>query len=1856
MTIFGRSKKQAIARGVAGAAAAACFAAAPALANPVGGQVAAGSATITAPSATDLQILQSSPTVIINWSQFNIGAGETTRFVQPDAHALAVNRVGGQDPSRILGSLQSNGRVMLINGNGVVFGAGAQVNTSSFIATTADAADADLMSGKANFSTGAGAGMIDNAGAITAAPGGLVALIAPAVNNSGVITARLGSVVLGAASKFTLDFTGDGLISFPADADVLARAVDSSGNPVAALIANQGVIQGGHILLSAHAGQDLIARTVSLGGTVIATDARQDGGDVILEGAQGAVDVGGDIQAAGKAGGSVSALGKNILLDGQIDVSGSDGSGGTVSLDAAHRVIATQPSSITANGTVSGGVITVSGGYDANGGLFSSAGWTATASIGVGGSVGVQGGGVDLYGAALDVSGGIGGGRIAIGGGLTGDLVVAPSTRLIADATLAGDGGTISLLSQTSTVAYGVYSARGGALGGDGGQVEASSLGAVTMGASIDTGAPVGHAGTLLLDPRNLVIDDTLGQFPQYDLPDPDPAPGNTFGIQTLVLDNGNVAIASPQDNFAGTGAGTVYLFNKNSGALISSLTGSGAGDQAGSQGFVKLANDNYLIVSAQWNSWRGAVTWASASAGVSGAISSANSLVGNTANDAVGASGYVGVFPSVYGAVVADGNVFALPNGNYVIDTPSWNNGAATLAGAVTLGNGSTGTSGVISAATSLVGTSTNDQVGYEGILLLKGPNASDFVVMSRYWNNVGAGATNAGAATWINGSVGLTGPVSAANSLVGTHADDMVGARAAAVPLPVLALSNGDYVIGSPHWSDGVSLQVGAATWGDGSAGVVGPITSSNSLVGSTANDQIARDDIYETALGDYVVASSNWNTTRGAVTWARGDGSTVGVVTAANSLVGDHVDQFVGSGIEFGAGASVVALPSGNYVVISSSWSPGGFNGNGAVTWASKDGSTVGAVSSANSLVGGSLDDQIGSGGVTVLTNGNYVVNSPEANLVDGQGAVTWGNGATGMSGVVSSSNSLVGGTNVGTTGWDTDHILALPDGDYLVANPNWNYRTGAVTLGNGSVGTAGVISSANSLTGSTSTLTAGSDGDQVGLSLTLLPNGNVVVDSPYWNNGAAVDAGAVTVVDPSGPVTGVVTAANSLVGTKPFDEVGFGDSITVLTNGNFVVGSPYWSNNGVIAGAATWANKDGSTVGPVSIANSVVGSTLNDQVGAYVQALANGNYVLTTYQWSNGGNDSVGAVTWGNGNGGTVGVISAANSLIGASANDYVGSVSTIGNDYLVTSPYWNNGRGAVTFGNGAVGTTGVVSAANSVIGATPGAILSWTAPVATGSGDFVVANSGDGGGRVVVGFSDLSQITFARAASLDLAITATSLANILNGGTNVTVQANNDITLGTALTVNNPLGNGGNLTLQAGRSILLNANITTDNGALTLLANAPLSAGVIDAQRLAGLATIAMGTGTVIDTGSGALTISLSGDATKTNHAAGGITLGTIDPSSILIEDLAGGDITLNGALTATGSGSSIVIGTSGNFINNVGAGALDPGPGRYVIYSQSPLTDVLGGLTGSPYYNTPYDPAHPGVLAASGDRFAYVLAPSLTVTVNGSRVYGDTTATPGYSIAGLVGSDAAANAISGAAVISSAATVSSPVGSYALTAAIGTLTSDYNYGFTLSNGALSITPAALTVSVNNAARAYGDANPAFSALITGFKLSDTASLVSGLTFATSAAASSNAGAYAITASGGTVAGGNYTIAAYHPGVLTITPAVLVDGGGSSTGGGSGGGKATPHYGRYAAMPFRMADESANFVPCFCPSHEDGENPFACFTLQGRCVRPCDCLCAAFPGGKRPSPDALAMVCLERALQAARRQLAADASP
>jgi CHAT domain-containing protein len=344
------------------------------------------------------------------------------------------------------------------------------------------------------------------------------------------------------------------------------------------------------------------------------------------------------------------------------------------------------------------------------------------------------------------------------------------------------------------------------------------------------------------------------------------------------------------------------------------------------------------------------------------------------------------------------------------------------------------------------------------------------------------------------------------------------------------------------------------------------------------------------------------------------------------------------------------------------------------------------------------------------------------------------------------------------------------------------------------------------------------------------------------------------------------------------------------VTALTNGNYVVSSPDWDGN---RGAVTW--RDGTIPTgnqQVNETNSLVGTQANDEIGSGgVTALTNGNYVVSSPNWD--GNR--GAVTWrddtiptGNQQ------VDESNSLVGTQANDQVGSSGVVelnNSNYVVSSPNWNNNRGAVTWVDGSTGQawdgTNSISDQNSITGRQPNSGLGTVVndPV---NQTFWVQFANEGNGRVTVGVP--TDLTFANLPGASVTFSPSFLQRTLNTGTAVVLQANNDITLDNPLIINNPSGNGGNLTFQAGRSIFINENITTDNGDLNLIANETLANGVVDSQRDSGKADIVLANGIELDTGEGDINITLNTGEGLTHNQSGTITLdGNINANHLAIE-------------------------------------------------------------------------------------------------------------------------------------------------------------------------------------------------------------------------------------------------------------------------------------------------------------------------------------------------------------------------------
>ena len=267
----------------------------PVAAGPEGGTVVGGAATIQGQGGPAVNVNQSSSNAIINWNTFNIGAKESVNFNQPSSSSVALNRVtGGLGPSQILGTLTANGRIFLINRDGILFGKGAVINTAGFLATTNDIKNSDFMAGRMNFNIpGRPDASIVNRGRITATSGGFAALVAPGVRNSGTITAELGTVALASGNSFTLDMYGDKLITLAVGDHIASKVINvATGRPLKSLVSNtgKGVISanGGRVELTAAAARTVVDSVINTRGIIRADSIGSRDGMIVLAAATGA--------------------------------------------------------------------------------------------------------------------------------------------------------------------------------------------------------------------------------------------------------------------------------------------------------------------------------------------------------------------------------------------------------------------------------------------------------------------------------------------------------------------------------------------------------------------------------------------------------------------------------------------------------------------------------------------------------------------------------------------------------------------------------------------------------------------------------------------------------------------------------------------------------------------------------------------------------------------------------------------------------------------------------------------------------------------------------------------------------------------------------------------------------------------------------------------------------------------------------------------------------------------------------------------------------------------------------------------------------------------------------------------------------------------------------------------------------------------------------------------------------------------------------------------------------------------------------------------------------------------------------
>jgi len=386
---------------------------------PQGGQVVEGNATVTTPSGTTLNITQDSLRAIIDWKDFSIGAGGRVDVHQPGAAAALLNRVTGGNLSLIDGQLNANGKVYLINPQGITVGPNGVIDTAAFVGSTLNTSNSAFMAGGAlGFAGDAAAGVI-NLGTITTSSGDVV-IIAPRIANQGRIEAPAGTAALLSGREVVYAPTGPGSL-------VIKAPVSSEG---AAAIDNAGSIRAAEVVLKAAGSPYALA--VNNGGAISATTVTHSGGRIILDGGRGNTTNSGSLTATGAAGGAIDVLGANIeLTGGVLDASGAAG-GGEIRIGGGFR--GQDASVANAATTTVGADVAIRANATANGDGGSVVAWSDGTTI-FRGSIEARGGSTGGNGGQAEVSGHeltyLGRTDLSAPAGTTGTLLLDPGSLVI---------------------------------------------------------------------------------------------------------------------------------------------------------------------------------------------------------------------------------------------------------------------------------------------------------------------------------------------------------------------------------------------------------------------------------------------------------------------------------------------------------------------------------------------------------------------------------------------------------------------------------------------------------------------------------------------------------------------------------------------------------------------------------------------------------------------------------------------------------------------------------------------------------------------------------------------------------------------------------------------------------------------------------------------------------------------------------------------------------------------------------------------------------------------------------------------------------------------------------------------------------------------------------------------------------------------------------------------------------------------------------------------------------------------------------------------------------------------------------
>jgi filamentous hemagglutinin family protein len=556
-------------------------------------------------------------------------------------------------------------------------------------------------------------------------------------------------------------------------------------------------------------------------------------------------------------------------------------------------------------------------------------------------------------------------------------------------------------------------------------------------------------------------------------------------------------------------------------------------------------------------------------------------------------------------------------------------------------------------------------------------------------------------------------------------------------------------------------------------------------------------------------------------------------------------------------------------------------------------------------------------------------------------------------------------------------------------------------------------------------------------------------------------------------------------------------------------------------GTLAGLSMGTISNVSAVGAVTASVSSAGGLVGQSGGS----IANSSAAVTVTSTAVSGSSMGGLVGWNNG-GSIQDSYAIGNVTSGTGAGRAGGLVGT--NNGSVLRSY---ASGSV--GGGSQGVGGLVGYNGSATGTAPA--VSILDSYATGA----VTATAFGGGLVGIGVAGSTVTSSYATGAVTVAGVSVSYAGGLigsNAGTVIQSYATGAVSL---TTTDSPGAAGGLIGNNAGTAAVMRSYAT---GTATSVTNAGASyAGGLIGRNL-GAATIAQAYATGAASATAVSGAAMAGGLIGYQASTGAVTqtyaTGIASAASVSGTAAAGG---LIGTITGTGGAASSYWNTeTSGLVTGVGSGSSAGVVGLTTIQMQNPA-NYAAAYAGWDFTNVWSAPSAGYYPQLYGVNYVLRVDPG-----NASRVYGDANPAFTYSLYGLHAGDAAG--IVTGLWLSTAATATSSVGGYAISAAGGSAVSNSGqaYRFIDAPGTLTVTPRSITVAADAASRVYGDANPVFTYQVGGAGLVNGDTLSGAL--ATSATTASNVGVYGVT-QGTLAASTNYALS-YASANLTVTPRAL----------------------------------------------------------------------------------------------------------